>query len=49
MSCHHICVKTKAGPKCLCSDGFELNSDGITCTGNVLIFFYILTQCLEAT
>lgn len=32
LNCHHMCVNTQSGPKCLCSEGFDLNSDNETCT-----------------
>ncbi|XP_065930463.1 low-density lipoprotein receptor-related protein 4 isoform X3 [Magallana gigas] len=32
LHCDHICINTKSGPTCVCSDGFELNRDGKTCT-----------------
>lgn len=38
LNCQHMCVNTQSGPECLCSEGFDLNSDNKTCTG---AFFYI--------
>lgn len=32
LNCQHMCVNTQSGPKCLCSEGFDLNSDNKTCT-----------------
>lgn len=30
--CHHMCVNTASGPRCLCSEGFNLDENGKTCT-----------------
>lgn len=35
LNCQHMCVNTLSGPKCLCSEGFDLDSNGNTCTGNI--------------
>lgn len=43
LHCNHICINTRAGPTCVCSDGFELNHDGKSCTGNALIYVNSVT------
>lgn len=34
--CSQICEASPAGPKCKCNSGYELQSNGKTCKGNVL-------------
>ncbi|XP_061184437.1 low-density lipoprotein receptor-related protein 4-like [Saccostrea echinata] len=31
-SCQHMCVNTPLGATCLCAEGYQLSSDGMTCT-----------------
>lgn len=33
--CDHICTNTPKGAKCLCKEGYELDSDGKTCKGKI--------------
>lgn len=33
--CHHSCVRTAAGFSCACKTGFMLDSNSVTCTGNL--------------
>lgn len=33
LNCHHMCINTASEPRCLCSEGFDLDNDGKTCTG----------------
>ena len=32
--CQHICENTAGGFRCLCRQGYQLNSDNTTCSGN---------------
>ena len=32
--CQHICENTAGGFKCLCHQGFQLNPDNTTCSGD---------------
>lgn len=34
LSCEHMCINIQSGPKCECSEGFQLNEDATSCTGN---------------
>lgn len=36
-NCHHMCINTPSGPKCLCSEGFDINKDNKTCIGGFFI------------
>uniref|UniRef100_A0A8W8MRC5 EGF-like domain-containing protein n=1 Tax=Magallana gigas TaxID=29159 RepID=A0A8W8MRC5_MAGGI len=38
LNCQHMCVDTLSGPKCLCSEGFDLDSNGNTCTDKSWFF-----------
>ena len=31
--CNQICINTPGSSECVCKDGYELGSDGKTCTG----------------
>ena len=33
LSCQHICINTKSGAKCFCSEGYNLAADLKSCTG----------------
>lgn len=33
LNCQHICVNAGSGPKCLCSEGFELDNTTNACIG----------------
>ena len=35
--CHQNCVNTPRGYRCTCSQGYELNENGISCTGMTII------------
>ena len=37
--CHQNCVNTPRGYRCTCSQGYELNENGISCTGMTVIYF----------
>ena len=39
--CGHFCANTPNGAKCLCKEGFELDTDGKSCTGKNYTFVYI--------
>ena len=41
-SCQHICINTNGSYVCDCNEGYELNSDGLTCKGTYNIRSY---QC----
>ena len=55
LSCEHMCVSTKSGPKCLCSEEYTLAADARSCTGcffytfrrNVSVFFVFLCVIKE--
>ena len=34
-NCSQVCVELDGGFECACFDGYELNSDGVTCDGIV--------------
>ena len=38
LSCQHICINSKSGAKCFCSEGYNLTADLKTCTGCVFQF-----------
>ena len=33
--CDHLCISTKTGAECVCSEGFELDEDSGICKGQV--------------
>ncbi len=33
--CQHDCINTNGSYYCQCSEGYDLNDDNMTCTGNV--------------
>ena len=35
--CHQNCINTPRGYRCACSKGYELNDNGISCTGTELL------------
>lgn len=41
LRCEHMCVNIQSGPKCVCSEGFQLNEDATTCTGMRWFLFKI--------
>ena len=40
-----MCVNTKPEPKCMCADGFLLDYDDETCTGNFSLLFVEIDTC----
>ncbi|XP_026528639.1 low-density lipoprotein receptor-related protein 2-like [Notechis scutatus] len=40
-TCAHICYKSPSGPQCACNEGFQLRSDGYSCTD--------INECKELT
>lgn len=40
-----MCVNTKPEPKCMCADGFTLDYDDETCTGNFSLLFVEIVTC----
>ena len=43
--CHHSCVRTAAGFSCACKTGFMLDSNSVTCTGNLHRNYIWLVCC----
>ena len=39
--CEHICVNTLGGYRCECKIGYELQSDGKKCEGNICIVLHV--------
>lgn len=46
LECDHMCVNTKPEPKCMCADGFTLDYDDETCTGNFFLLFLEVDTCV---
>lgn len=38
--CQHTCENSVGSFSCSCNDGYKLNSDGLTCSGNTLDSFF---------
>ena len=41
--CHQDCVNTPTGYRCTCSHGYELDDNGVSCSGINKIFFWFIT------
>lgn len=46
-NCDHICVNARSGPKCLCYEGFILDSNNNSCIGIGFYLFLCLTHNTE--
>lgn len=40
--CDHTCINTPGSFVCICRDGYELNSDGRTCSCMFSVYSYCL-------
>ena len=40
--CHQDCVNTPTGYRCTCSHGYELDDNGVSCSGINKIFFWFI-------
>ena len=50
--CEQVCNNTHGSHSCLCLDGYQLNSDGYSCTGQKEIFHfrqYLYSQSVKVT
>ena len=36
--CSHTCVNTPGSFICYCNDGYSLDSNGLTCSGKIIIY-----------
>ena len=46
--CDHNCTNTVGSYYCTCMDGYELESDNHTCTGDECTYTYIYPACVES-
>lgn len=48
-SCEQACMNTIGSYECACYDGYRLNQDGLTCTGNnnyVIKFYKLISNSI---
>ena len=43
-NCQQVCVNTDGGFRCECDQGYQVNDDGITCSGMSVYKYYCVKR-----